>query len=236
MGACGKGKRVSIIHWPLDKWLDNVALAALSRKETLLATYDLARSVIHHRVPGDLVECGVFGGAQCAVMARAIMQADVGYAQPGSAAAPYSGRRVHLFDSFQGVPAAGPHDRDFAAGGHVDGVSVCSLDAVKAHMEEWGIPDELLVYHPGWFASTVPLACHRYAMPSPQNRAIALLRLDGDLYESTRVCMDHLYPLLSPGGWLIVDDYGLDGARKAVSEYFAGNYPPAYFQRMPDEP
>jgi hypothetical protein len=212
---------MSIIHWPLNEWLSNVALAALSRKETLLATYDLAQSVIKRGIPGDFVECGVFGGAQCAVMARAIMKADCG------------GRRVHLFDSFEGVPAAGPNDVDFACGGHAAGVSKCSLEGVKQHMEEWGIPDELLVYHPGWFADTVPWENQHASSPSYPEQ-IALLRLDGDLYESTRVCMDHLYPLLSPGGWLIVDDYGLDGARKAVAEYFSGNYPPAYFQRMPE--
>ncbi len=222
---------MSIIHWPLDKWLDNVALAALSRKETLLATYDLARSVIERGIPGDFVECGVFGGAQVAVMARAIMD------NPESFAVSHKQlRRVHLFDSFQGVPAAGPHDIDFACGGHKAGVSVCSLDAVKQHMKEWGIPDELLVYHPGWFADTMHkmFAIQQAYGVIKKRQGIALLRLDGDLYESTRTCLEYLYPMLSPGGWLIVDDYGLDGARKAVSEYFAGNYPPAYFQRMPE--
>ncbi len=229
---------MSIIHWPLDKWLDNVALAALSRKETLLATYDLARSVIERGVNGDFVECGVFGGAQCAVMARAIMECRDNTSSDW--AFRVMGRRVHLFDSFEGVPAAGPHDHDFAAGGHKAGVSVCSLDAVKAHMEEWGIPDDLLVYHPGWFADKMhemytwrPVSCVE-GMVSGVTQSIALLRLDGDLYESTRVCLEYLHPLLSPGGWLIVDDYGLDGARKAVSKYFNGNYPPAYFQRMPE--
>lgn len=221
---------MSIIHWPLEKWLDNVALAALSRKETLLATYDMARSVIDRGIPGDFVECGVFGGAQCAVMARAIMDLCPAWVSD------YPRRRVHLFDSFEGVPATGPHDIDFARGGHAAGVSKCSLDAVKQHMAEWGIPDELLVYHPGWFADTMhemfTIQQAYGVMERPQG--IALLRLDADLYESTRVCMENLYPLLSPGGWLIVDDYGLDGARKAVADYFAGNYPPAYFQRMPE--
>ncbi len=216
---------MSIIHWTLSAWLDNVALAALSRKETLLSTYDLARSVIERGIPGDFVECGVFGGAQCAVMARAIMQLCPNWVTG------YPRRRVHLFDSFEGVPAAGPHDIDFACGGHKAGVSVCSLDAVKQHMTEWGIPDELLVYHSGWFHQTVPFVGGQGAALGAR---IALLRLDGDLYESTRTCLEYLYPMLSIGGWLIVDDYGLDGARKAVSEYFAGNYPPAYFQRMPE--
>ena len=63
---------MSIIYWPFDKWLDNVALAALSTRETVQASYDIARLAIERGVPGDFVECGVFGGAQCAAFARAI--------------------------------------------------------------------------------------------------------------------------------------------------------------------
>src|SRR6185369_15484988 len=217
---------MSIIHWPLDKWLDNVALAALSSKETLLATYDLARNVIERGVPGDFVECGVFGGAQCAVMARAIMERPDGYGPSGF---DYR-RRVHLFDSFEGVPAPGEHDLEWV---HPAGISLCTLEGVKQHMAEWGIPDELLVYHPGWFADTVAPACtceqdcdncaYRY-LPDK----IAILRLDGDLYASTKVCMENLYPLVSPGGWIIVDDFGLSGARKAFLET-VGDTGPAYF-------
>src|SRR6185369_7750988 len=105
---------MSIIHWPLDKWLDNVALAALSSKETLLSTYDLARNVIERGVPGDFVECGVFGGAQCAVMARAIKDQRL---------EDYQDRRVHLFDSFEGVPAQGEHDLEWV---HPAGISLCT--------------------------------------------------------------------------------------------------------------
>jgi len=210
---------MSIIHWPLDKWLDNVALAALSSKETLLATYDLARNVIERGVPGDFVECGVFGGAQCAVMARAIMERPDGYGPSGF---DYR-RRVHLFDSFEGVPAPGEHDLEWV---HPAGISLCTLEGVKQHMAEWGIPEELLVYHQGWFKDTLWQAtdCQR----STWINKIAILRLDGDLYESTKVCMEHLYPLVSVGGWVIIDDFGLSGARKAFLESI-GDTGPAYF-------
>jgi len=216
---------MSIISWPLDKWLDNVALAALSSKETLLATYDLARNVIERDVPGDFVECGVFGGAQCAVMARAIMQCyAIGNGRKLAEGVP---RRVHLFDSFEGVPAPGEHDLEWV---HPAGISLCTLEGVKQHMVEWGIPEELLVYHQGWFKDTLWQAtdCQR----STWINKIAILRLDGDLYESTKVCMDHLYPLVSPGGWIIVDDFQLSGARKAFLET-VGDTGPAYFQKHP---
>lgn len=218
---------MSIIHWPLDKWLDNVALAALSSKETLLATYDLARNVIERGIPGDFVECGVFGGAQCAVMARVLMDSS----PLGDGRFRLDRRRVHLFDSFEGVPAPGPHDQEWIKAGHPEGQSVCTLESVKAHMQEWGIPDELLVYQPGWFSET--MLWNTLCTPAGETvQQIALLRLDGDLYESTRVCMKHLYRLVSPGGWVIVDDFGLSGARKAFLET-VGETGPGYFQRQP---
>jgi len=216
---------LSIIGWPLDKWLSNVALAALSSKETLLATYDLARNVIERNVPGDFCECGVFGGAQCAVMARAIMQLDSSVSgSVGQRLTWTPNRRVHLFDSFEGIPAPGPHDTEWIAAGHAEGTSVCTLEAVKQHMAEWGIPEELLVYHPGMFE-------HRVPFYQQVNRPIALLRLDGDLYESTKVCVEWLEPLVSPGGWIIVDDFGLSGARKAFLETVRRDTGPAYFKK-----
>src|SRR5690348_10777728 len=123
---------MSIINWPPDRWLDNVSLAALSSKETLLATYDLAMNCIQRGIPGDFVECGVFGGAQCAVMARAIME-PLHYWNENSRNAhrmrePWPPRRVHLFDSFSGVPAPGPHDTEWIAAGHPEGQSVCTLE------------------------------------------------------------------------------------------------------------
>lgn len=221
---------MSIIDWTFDKWIDNVALAALSSRETLLATYDLARNVIERGIPGDFVECGVFGGAQCAVMARAIMQHAHGFMPNGQL---YGGRRVHLFDSFSGVPAPGPRDAEWIAEKHPVGTSACDLASVKAHMKEWGIPDELLVYHPGMFSETVfRAAAHSQMQRYEHFCKIALLRLDGDLYESTRVCTEHLYPLVSTGGWIIVDDFGLSGARKAFLESVP-QMGPAYFHKHP---
>ncbi len=76
--------------------------------------------------------------------------------------------------------------------------------------------------HEGWFEDTVPAA---------QIGQIALLRLDGDLYESTKVCVQHLFPKLSVGGWCIVDDWNLDGCRAAIAET-VGHLAPIYFQKQ----
>jgi hypothetical protein len=81
---------------------------------------------------------------------------------------------------------------------------------VKENLFHWHLPADLFVFHEGWFQDTIPKV-----VMGP----IALLRLDGDLYESTKVCLEGLYPKVSKGGWVIVDDYALTGCRKAVHEY-----------------
>lgn len=197
--------------------VSDLTWAALSSKETVLASYQIARAAIAAGVPGDFVECGVFAGANAAAMARAI-QSFVPTAIPSE----LPNRRVHLFDSFTGVPERGPHDDKWE---HPAGVSACSRAQVEEYMQLWKIPSELLVYHEGLFADTIP----RAAAHAPQ---IAVLRLDGDLYESTRVVLEQLYPLVSVGGWVIIDDWNLVGCRKAVEEYFQSDVQaPIYFQR-----
>lgn len=178
---------------------------ALSSSETLRATYQMAQLVLKNNVPGDFVECGVFAGAQCAAMALACVE--VG-----------QHRRIHLFDSFAGIPAGGEFDSEWT---HPVGTSACSLEAVQGHMREWGVPDSMLVYHPGMFADT---------MPASGIEKIAILRLDGDLYESTKECLQHLYPNVVRGGWVICDDFHLSGARKAVLDHIGGGFPPIYWQ------
>jgi hypothetical protein len=193
-------------------FLDIVAQQALCNRPTLDNTWDLTADVIARNVPGDLVETGVFAGAQPAVMARVC---DV----------TRSTKRVHLFDSFVGIPMAGEHDGNFTdcvgvpppgkiGALETTGVSACSLAGVQANMRRWGIDPTRLRYYEGWFQNTVPPAAGKIG-------PIALLRLDGDLYESTRVCLENLYPLLSPGGYCIIDDYALTGCRRAVDEYLA---------------
>lgn len=182
------------------KPLEYIGQRALSTAATLNATYGIAKMLIEEGILGDFVECGVFAGVQVAAMCKAML--DTGDRT----------RKVHLFDSFEGIPAGGPKDTNWT---HPAGTSACSMGRVQAHMQEWGVPDNLLVYHPGWFQDTVPVS------NIPQ---IALLRLDGDLYESTLVCLEHLYPRVVTGGWLIADDYGLPGCREAVNQ-FLGDQP-----------
>ena len=198
----------------LLKWFKGPESLILGHHETALTTYLLALDVIERGVPGDLVECGVFAGSECAVMAKALMETRS------------QGRRVHLFDGFQGVPPCGPEDLEWVAETKEPWGAKCSQVEVAANMVRWGIPSELLVWHPGWFADT---------LPSLEIGPISLLRLDADIYSSTQVCMKHLYPLLSRGSWLIVDDYHLSGCRKAIHEAVGFIQPaqPGYFQKLP---
>jgi O-methyltransferase len=185
------------------QWFDDVAASSLGYREALEQTYTIARSLIDQEIPGDFVECGVYAGAHCAVMANAFL----------SSHREDDRRKIHLFDSFEGLPAADERDQEiWAHHGAKTGEAACSLSDVKANMKRWGIPDSMLVYHPGWFEVTVP--AWRTGFP---NR-IALLRLDADLYSSTKTCLEYLYPLVVRGGWVIVDDWNLSGCRQAVNE------------------
>lgn len=206
--------------------IENIALAALSSVETCRSTYAVCRQALEEGIPGDFVECGVYAGSQAAIMARALLDHHAANVNP-----PFMRtlmRRVHLFDSFEGIPEPSSRDEEYITAGHKKGTAACTLEGVKSNMKQWGIPDELLVYHQGWFAETVGDWAQRRA------EGIAVLRLDADLYESTTECLEHLYPLLSPGGFLIVDDYGLTGARQAVNDYMlskGGGFGPVYMRR-----
>jgi hypothetical protein len=190
---------------------------ALSRPNTVLNSYELAADCIKRGILGDFVECGVFAGTQSAAMALA------NYINAG-------GRRVHLFDSFQGLPNPGPRD-DTTITSLTDqyncpkdgklistGIDVCTVAQVKQHMKEWGIDPINLYYYEGWFQNTVPAAAEAGAIDK-----IAVLRLDGDYYESTKVCLEHFHPLVQKGGFVIVDDYALTGCKTAMMEYWGQN-------------
>ncbi|MGF6768178.1 hypothetical protein P3T18_000648 [Paraburkholderia sp. GAS199] len=165
----------------------------------------LARTVIDERVPGDFIETGVWRGGVTILM-RAVLNAFGAH-----------DRNVWVADSFEGLPEPDPavdlreaiwHDLM----GAVSGLR-SDLSAVREAFARVGLLDRRVCFLPGWFADTLPRA--------PIDR-LALIRLDGDWYESTRVALESLYPRLSPGGFVIVDDYGLPtGCARAVDEYRA---------------
>lgn len=161
---------------------------------------ELLEKVIADDIPGDFIETGVWRGGAC-IFANAIMKA---YDQD---------RQVWVCDSFQGLPQPKgdqyPSDRGDT---HWTApyLSV-SLEQVQTNFEGYNLLDGNLVFVKGWFSDTLPLI--------PEDTRFSVLRLDGDMYESTIVALENLYPKLSVGGYLIVDDYGLPNCRQALNDY-----------------
>lgn len=212
-----------------EAWLKEVALSGLGDTETFEATYDICRALLDRGVPGDFCECGVYAGAHPAIMAKAILD----YYEEDLINNGYPiyvpSRRVHLFDSFEGIPKGGPEDHELQH--KPAGESACSMEQVKANLKRWGLPEELFVFHKGLFRDTVYKAFNSSQIVHPNDAwKIAFLRLDGDLYDSTKVCLDYLLPLVSRGGWVCVDDFNLSGCRKAVLE---ATIPAPLYWRIP---
>jgi O-methyltransferase/8-demethyl-8-(2,3-dimethoxy-alpha-L-rhamnosyl)tetracenomycin-C 4'-O-methyltransferase len=157
--------------------------------------------VLQEGVPGDFMETGVWRGG-AVMMMRAVLKA---YG--------VTDRRVLAADSFAGFPppAEGSPDASFEHVGKPD--FAVPLSEVKAAFARYGLLDEQVVFLEGLFKDTLPTA---------PVTALALLRLDGDLYESTRDGLVNLYHKLSPRGALMVDDYFLfEAQRRAVDEFRA---------------
>jgi len=161
--------------------------------------------VLKRNVPGDLVETGVWKGCATIFM-RAIL-----------AAYNVTDRRVWLADSFEGLPPIDgehfPADKEFRLRQLSD--FCVDLDTVIANFKRYNLLDEQVQFLKGWFRDTLPTA--------PIDR-IAVLRLDGDMYESTMDALGNLYDKVSPGGYVLVDDYGaLPTCRQAVDDFRAAH-------------
>lgn len=157
-------------------------------------------------VPGDLIEAGVWRGGACIFM------------KANLAALGDTTRTVWVADSFQGLPPPDPARFPADAGDrlHEMGGLGVGVEQVRHNFERYGLLDERVRFVVGWFKDTLPTA--------PVER-LALMRLDGDMYESTWQAIESLYPKLSPGGFCIVDDYGShrSQAGRAVHDFRAAH-------------
>ncbi len=172
--------------------------------QRLTSLQHCVETVLADDIPGDLVECGVWRGGACILM-RAVLAA---YGDET--------RCVWLADSFQGVPRSDPKNYKADKGLRLDraaGILGVSEAEVRANFERYGLLDDRVRFLPGWFKDTLQDAPIEH---------IAVLRFDGDLYESTIQALDALYPRLSPGGFCIIDDYhALKACEQAVTDYRA---------------
>jgi hypothetical protein len=198
--------------------LERAAKYTMTGHERMLANIDAVDYVVRRNIPGALVECGVWRGGSVLVMVERLKQLGV------------DDRDIYLFDTFAGMtaptdvdvsPYIAPATETWAATppGEVAWADLLGdpdlygVEGVRRLLLETGYPQDRLHFVVGPVEVTVP-------DQAPAD--IALLRLDTDWYESTAHELRYMYPLLSDGGVLIIDDYGhWQGARKAVDEYFA---------------
>ena len=157
--------------------------------------------VLRNGIAGDLIEAGVWRGG-----ASILMRGVLGAYQVDD-------RRVWAADSYEGLPAPDP-DRYPADAGHsfheYHELAV-PLSSVRANFERYGLLDDQVRFVKGWFKDT---------LPELAGRPWAVIRLDGDLYQSTMDALKALYPTLSVGGYVIIDDYGdIPACRQAVTDY-----------------
>lgn len=180
------GLRSRVRARSLGKVIPRHAIAMCGPKR-LRNTLELARRVHADNVPGDLIECGVWRGANCILMQAVIKE-------HGSV------KRLYCADTFDGFPVAMArrervmHPSFLKAG--------CEL--VRRNFELFDLWDDSITFIKGDVVSSL----------KHFNRPLALIRLDVDMYEPTMACLESLYPNLSDGGFIIIDDYGC-GAYKA---------------------
>jgi len=158
------------------------------------------QNVLNDHIDGDLIETGVWRGGACIFM-RAIL-----------AAYGITDRRIFVADSFEGLPEPDEqrYPQDKGDTHFAERFLAVSQEEVEQNFRKYGLLDEQVVFLKGWFKDTLPKA--------PIEK-LAVMRLDGDMYQSTMEALTYLYPKLSIGGYCIIDDYALKGCKQAVDEF-----------------
>jgi O-methyltransferase len=165
---------------------------------------EICEAVLAQNVPGDFIETGVWRGGACILM-RAVLKAwNVG------------DRNVWVADSFEGLPPPSPdkYPADRGDNSYEYRELAIPLEQVRANFAKYDLLDGQVRFLKGWFKDTLPAA--------PIDR-LAVLRLDGDMYESTMDALNALYRKVSPGGFVIVDDYILPKCRAAIADFRQAN-------------
>ena len=162
------------------------------------------RQIVDDNIPGDFIETGVWRGGAVIFMKALLKDSNI------------SDRNVWVADSFKGLPK--PDEKKYAEDKR-DKFYTCAelavpVEEVKKNFAKYGLLEGNVKFLKGWFKDT---------LPSAPVRALAMLRLDGDMYGSTIDALTSLYPKLSKGGFIIIDDWSLKGCRQAVTDYRAAN-------------
>jgi hypothetical protein len=199
--------------------LVEVSHITLAMPESIVQLSRAVSYILQNNIPGALIECGVFAGGNAVVMLRTLLNAGV------------TNRDVYLYDTYEGMPKPEEIDVEYSHGPALEtwkkfkkgddksedssGWVAYPLEGVKSRILALPYPAERIRFVKGMVENTIPDI-------APEQ--IALLRLDTDFYRSTKHELHHLFPRLSRGGILIIDDYGaFQGARVATDEYFKEN-------------
>lgn len=173
---------------------------SMAGNKRLLNIQTLAEDVINKNIAGDFIETGVWRGGACIFMSAILRAYDI------------TNRSVYVCDSFDGLPPPKDHEYPADRGDthHTAPFLRVSLDEVRENFEGYDLLTDQVKFVKGWFCDT---------LPNLGAEKLAILRLDGDMYESTIQALENLYPKLSIGGHLIIDDYALSNCRRALEDY-----------------
>jgi len=197
----------------------------MTSEERMASLLSAVRHISTHKIPGDIVECGVWRGGSMMIVAQMLVSLND------------TSRKLYLYDTYEGMSVPTEHDKRIGGQSAETLLSeapaqtgiwcYASLEDVKRNLLSTGYPKENIIFVKGKVEDTIPGSL-------PQS--VALLRLDTDWYESTKHELEHLFPLLVKNGLLILDDYGhWQGAKKAVDEYFSPFPEPVFLQRIDND-
>lgn len=186
-------KRVEGKDWPV--YADSmIGLKRLNNIEHCV------NKIIEDNIPGDFIETGVWRGGATIFMKALLKVNNI------------DNRVVWVADSFEGLPRpSGKYEQDKDDKHYTFWELAIPMEVVQNNFKKYGLLDANVRFLKGWFKDTLPNA---------QIDKLALVRLDGDMYESTMDGLRALYPKLSSGGFIIIDDWGaVEGCKKAVIDY-----------------
>lgn len=208
------------------KLINSVKNFTLTSPERMLALIESVKYVIKNKIPGDIVECGVWKGGSMMLVAKTLKELN------------NTDLHLHLFDTFEGTTKPTEVDKDYLGNSMLKvwekefqgkqklplSADYASIEEVQKNLFSTKYPKEKIHFIKGRVEETI-------SENIPEK--ISILRLDTDWYESTKYELEMLFPKISSGGILIVDDYGhFKGSKKAVDEYFEKNKFKYFFNRI----
>jgi len=195
--------------------ISKVSDYTITSPERIFSLYEAVKYIVKNNISGDIVECGVYKGGSMMTVAYALLSMQE------------RNRQLYLYDTFEGMSEPDDRDIDWLGRTAVEQLALkpkeaegsywvySPLNNVKKAMELTQYPTDKIIYIKGKVEDTLPKSIPK---------KISLLRLDMDWYQPTYHSLLHLFPLLSPGGVLLIDDYGhWQGAREAVDRYIKEN-------------